>query len=107
LPLPFLSFHKELKNYSCHDKIWSLAKIPAFGLYIALRLTILNCFVMTDYDYLTLRYIRHFLPYGKIAFASFIGYAFSTNTGAPYLREALSDTGFALPGTYWQLRLQK
>jgi phosphatidylglycerol lysyltransferase len=77
--------HKELKSYSYHDMIRSLGEIPTLRLYIALGLTILNYFVMTGYDHLALRYIRYSLPYGKIAFASFIGYAFSTNIGLSML----------------------
>src|SRR5436305_13366496 len=36
---------------------------------------------MTGYDTLAFRYIRHPLPYFKIALASFIGYAFNNNVG--------------------------
>jgi phosphatidylglycerol lysyltransferase len=77
--------HKELKNYSYHDMIRSLEEIPAIRLYVALGLTILNYLVMTGYDYLALRYIRYSLSYGKIAFASFIGYAFNMNMGLSML----------------------
>jgi len=36
---------------------------------------------MTGYDAIALRYISHVLTYGKIALASFIGFAFSNNVG--------------------------
>jgi phosphatidylglycerol lysyltransferase len=77
--------HKELKDYSYHDMIRSLGEIPVIRLYMALGLTILNYLVMTGYDHLALRYIRYSLPYGKIAFASFIGYAFNINMGLSML----------------------
>ncbi len=73
--------HKELKAFSYHDVVRSLEALPSVHLYIALILTILNYLEMTGYDSLALRYIRYPLSYPKIAFASFIGYAFSTNIG--------------------------
>ena len=73
--------HRELKDYSYHDVIRSLGELPTVLIYLALALTILNYLVMTGYDSLALRYIRNPLAYRKIAFASFIGYAFSTNIG--------------------------
>ena len=73
--------HHELKEYHYHDVILSVAGIPGRYLFIALALTILNYLIMTGYDTLALRYIRHPLPYTKIALASFIGYAFSNNMG--------------------------
>jgi phosphatidylglycerol lysyltransferase len=73
--------HHELKEYHYHDVIRSVAEIPGRYLFIALALTILNYLIMTGYDTLALRYIRHPLPYTKIALASFIGYAFSNNIG--------------------------
>jgi len=73
--------HKELKQYSYHDVIRSLGELPALHVYIALGLTFLNYAVMTGYDSMALRYIHHPLPYPKIAFASFIAYAFSASVG--------------------------
>ena len=73
--------HRELKDYSYHDVIRSLGELPTVRIYLALALTILNYLVMTGYDSLALRYIRNPLAYRKISFASFIGYAFSTNIG--------------------------
>ncbi len=50
-------------------------------MWVAIGLTILSYAIMTGYDALALRYIRHQLAYSKIGFASFIGYAFSNNIG--------------------------
>jgi len=72
---------RELKEYSYHDVIRSLGELPALHVYIALGLTLLNYAVMTGYDSLALRYIHHPLPYPKIAFASFVAYAFSASIG--------------------------
>ncbi len=72
--------HYKLKQYHVHDIINEASKIPAFSLLLAMLLTFLNYFVLTGYDVLALRYIKHPLRYSKIALASFIGYAFSHNT---------------------------
>ena len=73
--------HYELREYHYHDVVRHLAEIPAHQLLLALALTILSYLIMTGYDALALRYIRHPISYGKIALASFIGYAFSNNIG--------------------------
>ena len=73
--------HHELREYHYHDVLLHMAEIPAHRLLLALAFTILSYLIMTGYDVLALRYIRHPISYGKIALASFIGYAFSNNTG--------------------------
>lgn len=73
--------HHELGLYHLDDIIKSLKTIPPRSLVPALILTVINYLVMTGYDTLALSYIRHPLSYGKIALASFIGYAFSNNVG--------------------------
>ena len=73
--------HHELREHNYHDVIRHLAEIPAHRFLLALALTILSYIIMTGYDTLALRYIRHPIAYGKIALASFIGYAFSNNIG--------------------------
>lgn len=75
------ALHHELGAYHLHDIIQSLKKIPSRSLFAALTLTFINYLVMTGYDTLALRYIGHRLSYGRIALASFIGYAFSNNVG--------------------------
>ena len=79
--LAFWVLHLELKNYQYHDIARSLRQVPAVGLLLAFALTLLNYLVLTGYDSLALRYIRHALVYRKIALASFVGYAFSNNIG--------------------------
>ena len=73
--------HHELREYHYHDVVRHLVEIPAHRLLPALAFTILNYLIMTGYDTLALRYIRHPIAYGKIALTSFIGYAFSNNIG--------------------------
>ncbi len=73
--------HHALREYHYHDVVQSLEALPARQLAWALLLTILNYLALTGYDTLAVAYIHHPLPYGKIAFASFIGYVFSYNIG--------------------------
>jgi phosphatidylglycerol lysyltransferase len=77
--------HKELKTYHYHDVLRSIEELPANRLYVGLGLTLLNYLIMSGYDILALRYIQYQLPYRKIAFTSFIGYAFSNNFGLSML----------------------
>jgi phosphatidylglycerol lysyltransferase len=71
--------HHKLGQYRYHDIKSQLALMPRAHLIAAMVLTILDYLVLTTYDFLALRYIRHPVKYGKIAFASFVGYAFSHN----------------------------
>jgi len=73
--------HNELRQYHYHDIVRELKALPIRHLFFAFELTILSYLIMTGYDILALRYIQYPLPYRKIAFASFIGYAFSNNIG--------------------------
>jgi uncharacterized membrane protein YbhN (UPF0104 family) len=77
--LALVIIHHKLKQYHYRDIVTELAQIPAGRLLIAVALTVLDYLVLTAYDALALRYIRHRLKYRKIALASFVGYAFSHN----------------------------
>jgi len=78
--LALLLIHRELKVYHYHDIVHQLRQVPGGVLPAALGLTILNYLVLTANDALALRHIRRRLPYPQLAFASFVGYAFSSNT---------------------------
>lgn len=71
----------ELKTYHLRDILNAFKSIPSGHLAAAVGLTMLSYAVMTGYDALALRYIRHELTYPKIGLASFISYAFSNNIG--------------------------
>ena len=73
--------YHELKSYHLNDIIRDLEAFKTRRLVVALLLTFLSYFIMTGYDVLALRYVRHPLAYSKIALASFIGCAFSNNIG--------------------------
>ena len=73
--------HSKLSTVHYHDVIRDLKNIPTSFFLIACLLTLLNYLVLTGYDALAFRYIKRPLRYLRIAFASFIGYAFSNNFG--------------------------
>ena len=70
-----------LAHYHYREVVGYLAQLPASQVALAVALTLAGYLVMTGYDTLAFRYIRHPLPYLKIALASFIGYAFNNNVG--------------------------
>jgi phosphatidylglycerol lysyltransferase len=73
--------HHALSGYHYRELAAGARAVPASCLLSALLLTALNYLVLTGYDALAFRYIGRTLEYGRIAFASFIGYAFSNNIG--------------------------
>ncbi|PIV84615.1 MAG: hypothetical protein COW52_06670 [Nitrospirae bacterium CG17_big_fil_post_rev_8_21_14_2_50_50_9] len=77
--------HHALEEYHYHDVIRSLKGLPAQKVVLAVLLTLFSYMAMVGYDMLALHYIRHPLAYSKIAFASFISYAFSSNIGISIL----------------------
>jgi phosphatidylglycerol lysyltransferase len=79
--LAILVLYHTLRQYHVQDIAHSLSEIPPHRIWLSIGLTGLNYLVLSGYDALAFRYIRNPLPYRKIALASFIGYAFATNTG--------------------------
>ena len=73
--------HACLREYRYRDIVDALASIPRGYLLAALGLTILNYAILTGYDFLALKYITKPIHYRKIAFTSFVSYAFSQNLG--------------------------
>ncbi len=81
LGLATWTISRELKNYSHQDILQSFQALPSDRLFGAVILTMLCYGVMTGYDTLAMRYIRHPLPYRKTAFAAFTSIAISNNIG--------------------------
>ncbi len=71
----------ELQAYNFDDVVRAFRSISPQRRVLAFFFTIISYMLMTGYDTLALRYIRHPLPYRKISLASFTGYAFSNNIG--------------------------
>ena len=70
-----------LKGYHYQEVMRQMWALPRSHVLLAFLITILGYLVLTAYDSLAFQYIRHPLRYGKIALASFIGYAFSNTMG--------------------------
>ena len=81
LSLATWTLSRELKNYSYQDILQSLKALPSDRLFGAIILTILCYGIMTGYDALAMRYIRHPLPYYKTALVGFISIAISNSIG--------------------------
>lgn len=77
--------HHELQAYRYRDIVQHVRHVPTSRLALALLLTCLSYLTLTGYDVLALRYIRYPLAYGRIAFASFVSYAFAHNIGLSWL----------------------
>jgi phosphatidylglycerol lysyltransferase len=77
--------HRAMAPYHYRDVASAVHAVPPGRLVAALLFTALNFLVLTGYDALAFRYIGRSLPYRKIAFASFIGYAFSNTIGMSML----------------------
>ncbi|HSY47320.1 MAG TPA: bifunctional lysylphosphatidylglycerol flippase/synthetase MprF [Thermoanaerobaculia bacterium] len=71
--------HDTLAESRYREVLAYVNTLPRHQLLLAIVFTLLSYFVMTGYDTLAFRYIRHPLPYFKIALASFIGYAFNNS----------------------------
>lgn len=72
---------QELQEHSLQKILESLAAIPFLYVALAIGLTLLNYVILTGYDVLAMRYIRHSLPYSKTALVSVISYAVSNSIG--------------------------
>ena len=70
-----------LAHYRYRDVIDYFHRMSWGQALLAIGLTLTGYLVMTGYDTMAVHYIRHPLPYAKIAMASFIGYAFNNNVG--------------------------
>ena len=70
-----------LQHYRYRDVIGYVNALPRHQVVLAAVLTLIGYLVMTGYDTLAFLYIRHPLPYRKIAMASFICYAVNNSVG--------------------------
>jgi phosphatidylglycerol lysyltransferase len=71
----------ELREYHYHEVVQHVRDLSSHKVLLAILLTILSYWVLTIYDWIALRYIRHPLGYPRTALASFLGYVFSHNLG--------------------------
>src|SRR5680860_1327894 len=79
--LALVAIRDELKVHSYSDIIAVVRSIGGTSVAAALGLTLLSFVILSGYDFLAVRSVGSKLPYRRIAFASFLGYAFSQALG--------------------------
>jgi phosphatidylglycerol lysyltransferase len=95
----FWLIEKELSQFHFGDVRRAMQQIAMGQLLAALGVTALSYFVLTGYDALGVRYIERKLPYRRVAFAAFEGFAFSQSfsgaglTGASIRYRLYSEWG--------------
>ncbi|QRN93839.1 bifunctional lysylphosphatidylglycerol flippase/synthetase MprF [Archangium violaceum] len=77
--------HRELSHFPRGEVAVGLASISAHRILLALAVTVLNYFALTLYDVLALGHVGRPLPYPRVGFTSFVGYAFGHNIGLSFL----------------------
>ncbi|CAM4513441.1 bifunctional lysylphosphatidylglycerol flippase/synthetase MprF [Corallococcus exiguus] len=77
--------HRELSHYRREDVSAGLAAVTASRILLALAVTVVNYAALTLYDVLALGHAGHRIPYSRVGFTSFVGYAFGHNLGASLL----------------------
>jgi len=83
--LATIVLYHELHGVHYHQVVQAMAAISDWRIVAAVSLTVVSYLLLTCYDVLALRYIRHPLPYHKVSLASFISYAFSNTIGLSLL----------------------
>jgi uncharacterized membrane protein YbhN (UPF0104 family) len=81
LALSIWSLNRQLHHYRLEEILASLATTANRYLALAAGLTILNYAILTGYDTLAVRYLRHLLPYRAAALVSFVSYAIGNSVG--------------------------
>jgi len=74
--------YKQLSDYRWEDIRDAWDKMPSSALWKAALLAAVSYVVLVGYDFLAVRSIEHPLPFRKIAFGSFVGFAISYTLGA-------------------------
>jgi phosphatidylglycerol lysyltransferase len=83
--LALWAVHTALGEFHFDDMLRRFGELPAAAILSAVFLTAISYVLLTGYDLLALRYLGRSLPYGKVASASFISYAFTQNLGLSLL----------------------
>jgi uncharacterized membrane protein YbhN (UPF0104 family) len=74
--------YRELRQHSWEDYRNALVQIHPWRMCACVGLMIINYAVLIGYDWIAVKSIRHPLPFRRIAFASFVGFAMSYNFGS-------------------------
>ncbi len=83
--LALFALRQELRAYDFHQVRADLAAVPRADLFRAIGVTACGYLALILYDSLALRYVKRHLPGHRVAFAGFVGYAFSNALGFPLL----------------------
>lgn len=83
--LAIWAINHQLRKHSWNEILAAFESLPALGVTLAIAFTVLGYITLTGYDYLAMLYVRHRLPYRRVGFAAFIGYAFSNCIGHSFL----------------------
>ncbi len=74
--------YRELRQHSIEEYREALVQIHPWRMCVCVALMILNYAVLIGYDWIAVKSIGHPLPFRRIAFASFVGFAMSYNFGS-------------------------
>jgi phosphatidylglycerol lysyltransferase len=74
---------RELASYTYREVVQAVAAVSDARFLWSAGLTVFAYAVLVGYDAMALSYVRHPLPLRRIAFGSFIAYAFSQTLGFP------------------------
>jgi uncharacterized membrane protein YbhN (UPF0104 family) len=74
--------YRELRQHSFEDYRKALVQIHPWRMGLCVGLMAVNYAVLIGYDYIAVKSINHPLPFRRIAFASFVGFAMSYNFGS-------------------------
>ena len=83
--IAILALHRELTTYHYRDVVRALHAIPRHAIALAVGFTAAGYAALVCYDAIALAYVRSSLKAHRIAFTSFIAYAFSQTLGFPLL----------------------
>jgi uncharacterized membrane protein YbhN (UPF0104 family) len=74
--------YRELSQHSYEEYRSALVQIHPWRMGLCVALTIVNYAVLIGYDWIAVKSTGHPLPFRRIAFASFVGFAMSYNFGS-------------------------
>ena len=71
--------HTELRDHPFHEILAELRSFPPLRLALALAATVLGFLSLAGYDAVSLAALGRRLPFHRIAYAAFLGYAFANS----------------------------
>lgn len=77
--------HRELAHFHLRDVLAHLGEIPPMAVFAAVGCMIASYLLLGAFDVMGLRYAGKPLPYGRVAFTSFVAYAIGHSLGAAAL----------------------